>query len=165
MQIRPARGFERAYFVSDTGLVFHRNTDGSLNEVHPYLTKGYPVVRVSDGTAAYRPQVPVHRLVATTFIPTAQPDREVNHIDGNKENNRVENLEWVTAEENIQHAQDLGLSPPSKPVVATPIDPQREPLVFPSIRSTKRNGFDDKSVAACCAGRQKTHHGYMWRYA
>ena len=53
----------------------------------------------------------VHRLVAMSFIP--KPDKkgiwEVNHIDGNKENNDVTNLEWVTREQNIQHSWDIGL--------------------------------------------------------
>jgi hypothetical protein len=51
----------------------------------------------------------IHRLVAETFLPQIGKSYEVNHIDGNKANNNMINLEWVTRAENLQHARDTGL--------------------------------------------------------
>ena len=66
---------------------------------------GYLSVYVKNKDGKYR-YCYVHRLVAQAFIPNPENKKEVNHLDGNKLNNCVDNLEWVTREENIRHAFD-----------------------------------------------------------
>lgn len=61
---------------------------------------------------AYK-KYPIHRLVAEIFIPNLDNKPEVNHIDGNKHNNRYDNLEWVTTSENRLHAYKTGLQTPT----------------------------------------------------
>lgn len=67
-----------------------------------YLSVGFQV----DGK---RKVVLVHRLVANAFIPNRESGMEINHLDGDKTNNTVENLEWVTTSENVLHAYATGL--------------------------------------------------------
>jgi len=87
--------------VSNMGR-FARKSTNSL--ISGYVTTGgYLTIDVS-GSGTYS----AHRLVAMAFIHNPENKPEVNHIDGNKTNNAVYNLEWVTPEENIRHSIDIG---------------------------------------------------------
>lgn len=102
---RPVIGYENIYSVDILGNVRRIDTNNILS---PYKTEqGYMVVGLSlDGDCKlYK----VHRLVAQAFIPNPQNKKCINHIDGNKENNCVWNLEWCTHKENNIHAGDTGL--------------------------------------------------------
>ena len=113
-------GFEY-YQISNLGNIktFVKSKEGRL--LKPQKDKmGYLHVRLYDGTqdrGVYKngwakPKLEkVHRLVATHFLdaPTVNTYQEVNHRDGNKENNGVTNLEWVSRKDNIRHAWKLGL--------------------------------------------------------
>lgn len=117
--------------VSRCGLVLGRN---GVISGHPTGSNSY--------LKCYR--VPIHRLVATTFIPNTDSKKIfVNHIDGNKQNNHVSNLEWVTPSENCTHAYQTGLRPDNKHVLAKDID-TGEILEFKTIwecgRYFKTNG-------------------------
>jgi hypothetical protein len=70
-------------------------------------TSGYPAVCLCHGGRKSRKAV--HRILAEVFIPNPNDKPEVNHIDGNKCNYALDNLEWVTKKENIQHAVSTGL--------------------------------------------------------
>lgn len=103
-------GYEE-YQVSNFGQI---KSLKSKNEKILHLDKdrhGYMNVRLcKNGT---RKRFKVHRLVAMAFIENPNRFPEINHKDGNKENNFVENLEWVTRSQNIKHAFDIGLRSPS----------------------------------------------------
>ena len=71
------------------------------------LTKGYLGVRIYKNLKGKT--FKIHRLVAQAFIPNPNNLLQVNHIDGDKENNRVDNLEWCTCEENMKHSYKIGL--------------------------------------------------------
>lgn len=73
----------------------------------PIKRKGYLYINVSDGEI--RTQMAIHRLVAEAFIPNPKNKITVNHKNGIKTDNRLENLEWATISENTQHAFDNGL--------------------------------------------------------
>lgn len=105
---KPVVGYEGMYEVSNLGRVKTLpKIKGSVNFKNCYLlaqktTKhGYLSVTLRHNKTAKYP--PTHRLVAMAFIPNPDNKMEVNHIDTNKQNNHVSNLEWVTSSENKRH--------------------------------------------------------------
>ena len=116
----PISDFEGYYSVSNLGRVrsedrvikdsneFKRSYKGRLRKT--FLSNGYEYVNLSkkDIQKKFR----VHRLVADAFLKNRLNKEYVNHIDGNKLNNILSNLEWVSSKENTQHALEKGLLNP-----------------------------------------------------
>ena len=115
---KPIKGYEGLYEISNYGRVkslartwvtghnsIVRSKDESI--LAPKKDRGY--LRVGLLKNGKRKLLSIHRLVAEHFIPNPLNKPEVNHRDGNKENNHFSNLEWVTPAENTQHAESLRL--------------------------------------------------------
>ncbi len=110
---KPIEGYEGLYEVSDYGRVVSLRRAPKL--VLSQSTSSTRYMRVSLNKNGSHKTVLVHRLVAKAFISNPFHKPQVNHKDGNRQNNLVENLEWVTSSENIQHAYDfLGKVSPAK---------------------------------------------------
>lgn len=189
---KDVENFEGYYQVSNTGRV--RSLTRTIATSGGHLTTykgrelklktdkyGYSVAFISKRTEGIRKSVTVHRLVATAFLKMVDGKDSVNHIDGNKKNNNVSNLEWVTCKENTQHAIKNGL---------INLDRARERMIFANKSNCKgviqmKDGMDiaffsslkeaclkitkgkyenSSSIAACCKGRRKTAYGYTWRF-
>lgn len=149
------------YLVTTSGDIYD-----TTSESYMLLTKnksGYLVVGI-DGTT-YR----VHRLVAETYIQKPSEDcTQVNHIDGNKENNDVSNLEWVTPGQNMSHSinvlhKEKMVTKKQKPVISTDKDGnERE---YSGIKAACREtGINSGSITSVCKGKGKTAGGLRWRY-
>lgn len=113
-------GFED-YSVSNKGKIMSYQKGRCIILKPGHDAAGYLHVRLYDGTTDRgiykngwaKPKLEkIHRLVAQTFLPKPDKDvyKEVNHIDGDKQNNDVTNLEWVTRRENVLHAWETGLN-------------------------------------------------------
>jgi hypothetical protein len=162
--------WEGKYQVSNLGRV-RKNTGRILTA--SATRWGYFVVGLkvkTDKSRVFR----IHRLVALAFIPNPEMKATVNHIDGNKLNNCVTNLEWATQRENVQHAQVLGLRYNSRNIP--------RPYYRKSIEQFDKSGnlvAVHESIAAAAAsvgtaranisqaarGTTKTCQQYIWRYA
>lgn len=100
---RDIPGFEN-YQITTWGRVFNKQTGKFLNPTVHH--KGYLRVDLWDGHGN-KTHKKVHRLVAQAFVPNIHNKPQVNHIDGNNQNNSYTNLEWVTNMENVWRRQDL----------------------------------------------------------
>lgn len=112
------KGYEGRYIISNYGEIIslprYKQNNSKLQYVEPkeiarYVNpkNGYVYVQLWNN-ATYK-NIRLHKLVAQNFIPNKDNKLQINHIDGNKQNNRADNLEWCTASENIIHAYRTGL--------------------------------------------------------
>lgn len=180
-------GYEELYEVSNMGRVkslsrtkkqgtgnYYRKEKILKSELNH---KGYPVVSL------YKKEIKktksIHRLVAKAFIPNPNNLPQVNHIDGNKKNNCVENLEWVTASENVKHAFENGLhkggnygkfgGKHNRAKKINQYDSNGNFIkTWDSIIDITRNlNILSQNISKCCKKQygRKTTGGYIWRYA
>lgn len=168
---RDIKGFEGVYQVSNMGRV--RSLDHITGGKHwrgkilsTAVTAGYPIVKLSKGSEKHPRRV--HRLVAEAFLDNPENLPEVNHIDGNKNNNRMDNLEWCTSKENKIHAWVTGLTklPPAqtpRPVIQ--ILDEKEIASYMSMEIAEIiTGIDAGTICNCCKGKRKSAGGYGWKY-
>lgn len=168
---RAVPGFEGRYEVSNEGRV--------RNSKHRVLRPkragaGYQMVALGYGKYRY-----IHRLVATAFLPNPEGKPQVNHIDGDKTNNAVDNLHWCTASENQRHAYATGLldgtackkprkghdHPRSRQVVMLS-DTGHIRITYPSItEASKETGIDYSTIHGVLHGKFKQAGGWRWAFS
>lgn len=180
--------FSDHYLVSNKGRVrsLHKSlgTVKNSSDGNEFISlinhsEGYKCVALSDNGMTKR--FFVHRLVAEAFIPNPNNLPQVNHIDGNKQNNCVSNLEWCTARENIRHAIDTGLIPygvrspykinnklyfkeNAKPVYKFTMDGKLIKKWRCALDASSSLGIPNNKIYMCCNNQISYTNGFLFSY-
>lgn len=150
------RSFDRLVKYADGKTVLHR---GRLLKPQKRYSGHMCVVLVDRYKKKKTYQV--HRLVAEAYLPNPGNKPQVNHIDGDKSNNNVSNLEWCTNYENAHHAIKNGLhSSPPKPIQSS--NGKGIGMWFPSLVHAAKYGYKPSNIVHCLKGRRNKHHGLLW---
>lgn len=163
------KGYEGLYQVSNMGKVrslahfAKNNSNGGMRitsgkELAFYkMPNGYHQVQLSKGKS--RKKAYIHRLVADAFIENSLSLPEVNHKDGNKNNNSVSNLEWISHKNNQIHMVKHGLSKRAHPVMCIETGKQYSSLS----EAEGETGISRKTIKKLCDGVETKKTVFHWR--
>lgn len=170
------KGYEGKYQVSNTGKVksFCRDQKNGIILHSTPSNCGYYKVELYLNKKSK--MLYVHRLVGDAFVQNPENKPQINHIDGNKANNKATNLEWVTAKENQQHAIKYGLhapapmlgrkgvlSPASRSVMQLTKDGILVNYWYSITEAARANGCSASAISVGIK-LKKAVHGYLWCY-
>lgn len=181
------KGFEGIYQVSNLGNIrsLDRKTNTAIKNqnyvvkkgkmIKPHVAMGYYALSLSKGNKIITQRV--HKLVAQTFIPNPENKPCVNHKDGNKLNNRIDNLEWCSHKENAQHAHRTGLYSREQELKQAKLmnNARKRPIqqilngkviaTYESlIEAERKTGINNDNIWHALNGYCKKAKGYEWKY-
>ena len=155
-------GYEELYQVSNFGRV-KRVTTGRILKGGKN-TSGY--IQIYLYKQGIRDVNRIHRIVAQSFIPNPENKPEINHIDEDKTNNRVDNLEWVTKKENTNHGtRNKRVSKAlSIPIIATNLKTGELTEFYGTNECARQLGLHQQHISKVLAGKRNHTGGYTFKY-
>lgn len=150
------------YMVTSDGTVYRKGP--AVKPLKQSISeKGYPVVYLSFNGKTKAAKV--HRLVAELFVPNPERKKEINHKDGDKLNNKANNLEWCTRSENVKHSYEAGLH--STVSISAFNETGQIIGTFSSVKEAAAfcgAPGGSSHIVSAARGKRKSAYGYRWRY-
>jgi len=142
------------YFVSTRGRIMH----GKRKRIRKHKIKPDGTHMVSLRVNKQVKDFFVHILEAKAFIPNPNNLPEVNHIDEDRDNLNIENLEWVSRSQNASHSF-------AKRVNQYELDGTFRKSYASITEASQKTGFAHSGISKCCSGKQNECHGFIWKYS
>lgn len=161
---RDIEGYEGYYQVSDWGRVKNQY-DRILKHYLAGKAKDYHYVKLHKNKEIE--SFLVSRLVAISFIPNPQNKPQIDHINGDKNDNSAWNLRWATQLENQRNpiTREKRFNNPKTSTLVCQYTLDGELVkIWSSLHEAERSGFGRKEIKKCCLGLLKQHKGYKWSY-
>ena len=161
---KPIQDFPK-YMVSDQGRI--KNIESGRIFTGTQDAFGYMHVRLINPKGTYTLKK-VHRLVAETFLPNPESKPIIDHIDGDKTNNALENLRWVTYSENSKAYEATKGKRRSAPInrmlAQYTMEGELVAVYDNALEAARMTGFGDFGIYSAGAGKLKSFGGFMWRF-
>jgi len=162
--MKDIEGYEDRYAITEDGQVWSYYSKSFIYQ--RTNNKGYKLVRLKKN--GQQKLYSVHQLVAKAFIPNPNDYKEINHIDENKSNNSVSNLEWCTHQQNMRSgscyersAETQRKTHPNRKAVIC-VETQK---IYSSMKEAQREtGIDNATISRCCNHKCKTAGGFHWEF-
>ncbi len=181
------KGYEDYYQVSNKGRIksldrTYTRVDGKIKKYKSKIRKlpidayGYNIINLFKG--GKRSFYKVHRLVAYAFLENIKNKPQINHKNGIKTDNNVNNLEWVTCSENLKHAHRLGFKKPSTPmlgkfgknnhsskkIVQYNLSGKLIKTYYGISEACRENNYKISNISMACRGKSLTAYGFRWSF-
>lgn len=164
------------YYITDTGDVYSRDLhgySGRIKKLKPEYKRGYTSVTLCYNGKHIHKQI--HRLVAEAFLSNPENKPQVNHKNGIRDDNCVENLEFVTRSENIRHSFDVlhrkptwlgktGKEYPNSKIVLQIKDNKVIAEFYGTKDAYRKTHISYGSISECCNGKRNHAGGFNWEY-
>jgi hypothetical protein len=148
-----------------SGINSHYNKESQIMKLCEYNKNGYLYISLTKNKKAKKHLV--HRLIAETFLIRRNNENYINHLDCDKKNNKLDNLEWCTQSHNIQYAYDNNTKIPPHMRKIKRFDLKNNYIdEFISLQEAERKTkIKASNISKCCRGQRNQAGGYKWQYA